>query len=392
MSGGLRRGLADLACRILQAALPPSLQSWGWAVRCETDDIPDDTKALLFALDGLRGLLPRAVASRLFHSFASSNGGSAAFSGDSITMNIFDTAMRRPRTIGIACAVGSVALGLAYMAIAGAPARYLGINVGALAIGLIMLSLLGGTMLPTRPGVGAAIAAMAGALLATALLGDHADGAARWIRLGGLSIQPSLILLPVMLVAFARYRSALTTAGMIAAAAAMAMQPDRAMAGMLTAATAVLMIMRPDRHVIAAFGASIAAFAATLTLADTLPAVPFVDQILYSSFDVHALAGAAVTGGSILLLVPAIVGLCRDPANCETYAAFGVVWLAGIVAAGLGNYPTPIVGYGGSAIIGYALSLLALPKLAGACSGISALDDGEADTTPLDRHLLIAPA
>lgn len=109
--------------------------------------------------------------------------------------------------------------------------------------------------------------------------------------------------------------------------------------------------MRPERHIIVALGASVAGFAATLARADTLPTAPYVDQILYSSFDVHPLAGAAVLAGSVLLLVPATVGWFRDPANREIYTAFGAAWLAGIAAAALGDYPTPIVGYGGSAII-----------------------------------------
>ena len=40
---------------------------------------------------------------------------------------------------------------------------------------------------------------------------------------------------------------------------------------------------------------------------------------------------------------------------------FGVTWLGMVVAAALGNYPTPVVGYGGSAILGYALSLSLMP-------------------------------
>lgn len=392
MSGGWRRGLADLACRALQATLPPSLQSWGWAVRCETAGIPDDTQALLFALHSLCALMPRGIASHLLHPFASRISDGALFTGGSITINVYDQTMRRPRMIGIGCAIGAVALGLAYMAMAGAPARYLGINVGALITGLTMLALFGRAMQAGRQWTSGAIAAMAGALLATALLGHDVDGAARWVSLGGLAIQPSLILLPVMVVAFAQFRNALATAGMVAAAAALAIQPDRAMAGMLAVGLAVIAIKRPDRHVVAALGASLAGFAATLVRADTLPAVPYVDQILYSSFDVHIAAGAAVLGGSALLLVPAIVGWCRGPANRETYAAFGAVWLAGIVAAALGNYPTPIVGYGGSAIVGYALSLLALPKLAGANAGAGSQADGEADAAPLDRYLLVGLA
>lgn len=392
MSVGRRRGLADLACRALQATLPPSLQSWGRAIRCETAEISNDTKALLFALDSVFGLIPRVLASYLLRPFASLIGEGALSSEGLTTMDFHESAARRPRAIGIACATAAVALGLAYMGVAGAPARYLGINLVALAIGMTLMGLVGRVMLAGPRWAGGTIAAMAGALLATALLGDDVDGAVRWVRLGGLSIQPSLILLPLMVVAFARCRDALATAGMIVAAAAMAIQPDRAMAGMLAAGLGVLAVMRPERHLIAALGASVASFAATLVRADTLAAVPYVDQILYSSFDVHAAAGAAVLGGSALLLVPAIVGWRRDPANRDSYAAFGFVWLAGIMAAALGNYPTPIVGYGGSAIIGYALSLLALPKLTGAGVGVDAQAAGEAETTPLDRHLLVGAA
>ena len=46
--------------------------------------------------------------------------------------------MRRPRTLGIVCAIGAVLLGIAYMTMAGAPMRYLGVNAGALAIASVM--------------------------------------------------------------------------------------------------------------------------------------------------------------------------------------------------------------------------------------------------------------
>jgi hypothetical protein len=37
-----------------------------------------------------------------------------------------------------------------------------------------------------------------------------------------------------------------------------------------------------------------------------------------------------------------------------------------VAAAALGNYPTPLVGYGGSAVLGYLLSVALLPGRAGA--------------------------
>ncbi|GGP00224.1 hypothetical protein GCM10011329_35600 [Stakelama pacifica] len=336
--------------------------------------------------------MPRAFAAHLLRLFAALTGNDAPFSEGSTIMLIFDAMMRRPRALGIACAIGAVVLGLAYMAIAGAPMRYLGINVGALVIGMTMLALLGRTAAADQRWAGGAIIVMAGALLATAILGSEVEGAARWVSLGGLTIQPSLILLPVMLVVFSRTRSVQATAGIVAAAAAMAVQPDRAMAGMLLLCLAVLLVTRRDRHVVVTLAAGVIGFAATLVRADSLPAAPYVDQILYSSFEIHAGVGLAVSGGLALLLVPAIVGLCRDAENRATSAAFGAVWFASIMAAAFGNYPTPIVGYGGSAIIGYALSLFALPRLAEVHAAVGSQTPGTTDAAPSDRHPLIALA
>ncbi len=392
MSAGLRRSLTGLACRVLQATLPPSLKSWGWAVRCEAANIQDDTKALLFVIDSLCGLMPRAVASRLLQPFASMGGDGVPYFKGSMIMTTLNATMRRPRVLGIACAVGAVILGVAYMALAGAPMRYLAINSAALGIGLVMLGLASRVGAAGQHWTSVAVVATAGALLVTAFLGSSADGVTRWINVGGFAIQPSLVLLPVMIVAFSRARSALTTACVVAAAAAMALQPDRAMAGMLVLGlTAIAMICR-DRQSVVALATSAIGFAVTLARPDPMPAVPYVDQILYTSFDVHAGAGLAVIAGSALLLVPAIIGWHRDPGNRGAYIAFGAVWLAAIAAAALGNYPTPIVGYGGSAIIGYVLSLLALPKLVETHAGAVSRTRGDADATLPGRHLLVGLA
>lgn len=382
MSVGLRRGLATLSCRLLQAVLPPSLRSWGWAVRHEAASIHDDTKALLFTLDSLSGLLPRAIAAHLLHPFAEG----------SITMSLLDATICRPRALGVLCAIGAALLGIVYMVIAGAPLRYLGINIGALGIGLSMLGMLGHATTSDRRWADAAIVTMAVALLATALLGAEVEGAARWVNLAGLAVQPSLILLPVLLVAFARTRCVTATTGIVIAAVAMALQPDRAMAGMLALCIAILTVVRRDRHTVIAFAAGVAGFAATLMRADTLPAAPYVDQILYSSFDVHAGAGLAVWGGAALMLVPGIVGFSRDPDNRVVYTAFSAAWFVAIVAAALGNYPTPVVGYGGSAIIGYVVSLFALPKLTAVPARMGARTEDVPDRSPSDLDLFVALA
>jgi hypothetical protein len=334
MSGKLLRGFAVLACRALLAALPAQQQSWGLAIRREIADIPDGGDALLFALSSAWGLVPGAIAAHA----------------------------RCPRRLMILCAFAAVTLGIVYMMIAGAPDSYLFKNAGALAIGLAIVLFIGRLDIDHPQRVGMIIMGAAIALLATALLGQAAEGAVRWVSLVGVALQPSLIFLPVMMVAYSRTQAPLATAGVMIAAIALALQPDRAMAGMLVVGLTVIAALRPDRHVIAVLAVGLAGFAVTLVRPDSLPTAPFVDQILYSSFGVHPVAGMAVLCGLAFLLVPAIIGWVRDTANAVTYATFGGVWFAAVVAAAVGNYPTPIVGYGASAIIGYAICLLALPK------------------------------
>ncbi len=269
--------------------------------------------------------------------------------------------LRDPRAVGVGCAIAATGLGLAYMAAAGAPTVHLVVNSLALLMGLVIFALMRSSRQPARLPGGTTVA-LGGLLLATALFGVPVEGASRWIRIGGLSLQVSLIVVPAMLVAFARRRDLLSTLGVILIAVALALQPDRSMAGVLASALAVLAVQRQDRWIVSAFVAAGASFAVTLLRPDSLPAVPYVDQILYTAFEIHALAGLAVVGGALLLLVPAISGWRLDPRNSHVHSVFGAAWLAMVVAAALGNYPTPLVGYGGSAVLGYALSLSFLPE------------------------------
>ena len=265
-----------------------------------------------------------------------------------------------PRAAGIACAVGATGLGMLYLTMAGAPAIYLMVNGLALVMGLAAVGL-AWTAGWDRHLSSEIVLVLGVALLATALFGLSADGVTRCIRVGGLSVQVSLVVLPVMLVSFARCRTRYSTLGVVLAALALALQPDRAMAGVLASALAVLAVSTRDPRVLLALAGAAAGFAATLLRPDAPPAVPYVDQVLYTSFDAGILAGLAVTGGALVLVVPAMLGWRHDPDHRDVYAVFGVIWLGTVVAAALGNYPTPVVGYGGSAVLGYALSLSLVP-------------------------------
>jgi hypothetical protein len=272
--------------------------------------------------------------------------------------------LSRPRVIGLVCGAGAVGLGIAYMLAAGAPRSYVFVNLASLVLG-------GTAWIALRPaessrlaGAGIVTLALAMLLVLTTLFSVPVEGASRWVSVGPLTLQLSLIVLPLMIVMYARQPDAIGTGGIIAAALALALQPDRAMAGVLLAGLLPLAIITARPLQIAAAAASALAFAWTLLKPDLLPAVPYVDQILYSAFNIHLLAGLAVVAGAAVLLLPAILGLLSKVGDRGILLAFGGSWAGVVAAAALGNYPTPLVGYGGSAVLGYLLSVSLLPQAA----------------------------
>jgi hypothetical protein len=266
--------------------------------------------------------------------------------------------LARPRRLGIIAATLATGAGLAFMAVAGAPPAYLAVNGVALTIGLALLAVVVRSRGEAMRGSGAFVLAAGLALLATALFGTTIDGTSRWVRVGVVMLQPSLILLPVMVLSYARQRDRWATAGILVAALALVLQPDRAMAGALFAAMAAVALRhrKPATHV--ALVAAALGFVVTLLRADTLPPTPFVEQVFASAFAFGWLAGAGLIAAVAALLLPVVA---RD----ETAPVFLALWLAIIAAAVLGNYPTPFVGYGGSGVLGYLLGLAALPGRAG---------------------------
>ena len=193
--------------------------------------------------------------------------------------------------------------------------------------------------------------------MATALLGNPVGSASRWIKAGPMFVQTSLLFLPLAVVLFARVSNAWTTLSILLIAIAVAVQPDRAMSGALFSALAALTLVKRTPAIFCALAASGVSFMATLLQADRLLAVPYVDHILWSSFDIHPLMGAALWLGCALLILPSC--LLRSSPLLPEGIAFAACWAAIIGAAAMGAYPTPVVGYGASAIIGYFICLTA---------------------------------
>jgi hypothetical protein len=259
----------------------------------------------------------------------------------------------------------SVALGAAYMYAAGAPSYYPLVNFAALAVGLIAAPVVMSARALKQQVVGALTVAVGLVLLATAMVGHRVDGASRWVLIAGISFQPSLILLPVVMVLVAGNRHWLSSIGLLFASAALALQPDRAVAGALTAGLAVQWLYRRDAWVTLSVAVASCGFVATLIRDDHVPPVPFVEHVVQSAFAFDALYGLAIVVALVILLVPAIVGVVTQTTDVAECAVFGTTWFALIAFAVGGNYPTPLAGYGTSGIVGYCLSAA---QLAHPCS------------------------
>jgi hypothetical protein len=347
----LLRALAAMIVACAAMILPGASRGWGRAMRQEVRDIPQGVEALRFALGCLIGASREVFGPADLHESVQEGRPSGSPTGIGL------------RVLLVACAIVAVLLGLGHMKAGGAPATMMLMNLIALALGLLLLSTTSmlRSFLPA-PDPRSLSLLLSLLLVATALAGMTVDGATRWIRLSGLAVQPSLILLPLILLWFVRRASPASLLAVLLSALALALQPDRAMAGALAAGLLALALTRPDRVTLFALAAAVAGFVATLAQPDVQPAMPFVDQILWTAFALHPLAGVAVVGGAALLVVPGLVLMARGAGDRPLGAAFAATWSAIVLAAALGNYPTPLVGYGGSAILGYLACLWGLPR------------------------------
>lgn len=341
MSGTFARRLADGVLLMLHVLAPRDLRRWVEAIRAEAAQLPTDTAALRFVAASVPGLLTIFARTALAGARRDAPGS--------------------PRVLAALAATGAVGLGAVHMVAAGAPAAMPLVNAMALALGLLMCVPNQPRAVPMSDAAGVAMIAIAAALLATALFGVAVHGAVRWVAIGPLTIQPSLILLPPLLMIFARTVTATGSAAIAIAALAVALQPDRAMAGTMVAGLVALWSLRREPPVSLALAASALGFLVTLARPDGLPAAPYSDGIFATAWQVHTVLGLAVWLGAALLLLPCLRRGAGDAAGERSRAVFAATWLAITLAAVSGNHPAPLVGYGGSAILGYLLAARLLP-------------------------------
>ena len=248
-----------------------------------------------------------------------------------------------------------VAAGLAYLWQFGAPASYLVVNAGALALALPCALF---ARLPSHPaGLRLLILGLLALLVLPLMIGPYVEGIARWLTLGAFTVHVGMAVIPLVAVLCAGDARLgpywLLTAILIAFA-----QPDAASILALSGAAMGLWYVHRDMRVGAV--AALGAFAALgASVSGNPPPQPFVERILPGLWSTSPL----MAGILALSLIASLVMILRAPGAAQEPRVALVGALAGfILAALLGDYPTPLIGYGAAAIIGLGLALPAITR------------------------------
>jgi hypothetical protein len=233
-------------------------------------------------------------------------------------------------------------------------------NVAATFAGLLLYCLL--RLIPTSPRLStqfiilaAAIAAILLPFIAPGMMGVH-----RWVFIGGFSLQPSAIVLPLIIAAvawIARQHAAVSIASAVLTTLILALQPDAAQAFSFAIACSVLFALNAARQHYQAIGVLLLLAAATtsFTRTDPLPAVPHVEGIFALVASGGALWVVFGIAALLLLLVPFLATFAQ--AHDSVALALGVYVGMTILASFWGTFPVPVMAYGASPILGYFIAL-----------------------------------
>lgn len=251
-----------------------------------------------------------------------------------------------------ACVIG---VGLMAMSIAGAP-RSLGVAQGGVGLVALVLAAAASRWCPRPDEAGARVVCVAALLLMAAPLAfDGIDGVQRWVALGPLQIQPAAITLPLVVAYVAQERVqwaavlALMAAGVIGA-----LQPDgQVLQGIIAVALCLALLVRGGVFWWSAVGIS-TLLGLTAAFGPPLAPVPYVEEVLPRAFEANWLFGVAAAVG--LAAVPLLM-VTSSPRRSATSLALAALWVGLIATCLSGAYPTPVLGYGLSWVVGFALSL-----------------------------------
>ena len=342
--------LAKLFARIGHV-LPREHAQWLDAIASELHQIVDDRAALAFALSGYSGVAGMIVTAQ-FASLLSQFKWLSALAGSLVVLMGCGLMWRNdvPKTV-VLMQIGALGVALVFMVIASSVTRSFNLH-----------------RTRTQPDtpedhISLCVLSAGVLILYTAIEGQAANGVSRWLSIGGtgISIQPSVMLMPAMLIAASILRNALATIGVALAFLGLAFQGDAllAFASAMAIAISLLAAQRTYWLTFVLLAYALLCCVVALRNAVTLFPVAHVDQALQSAFAWTPFAGFAVLVMAILTILPPQKNLARHIRKNTAVQIHAAVWGTLIAASALGVQatPLPLLSFGGSAIIGFFLSL-----------------------------------
>lgn len=250
-------------------------------------------------------------------------------------------------------AVLAVAAGAALLVALGAPVRMPILHGATLVVGLVgCLVMWAARDRRWTERLGDLILIGAACLIPlTVYLGPQADGMARWVVVGGLTLQPAMIVVAPIAIGTALRPSEDRLGSVLIAALGLMLQPDPGAAAMLLAGLAAPLLIKEQRRAFHIGATVIAGIALVVAQAQTvtLPPVEFVEGVIPAALNAGVIPAMLALTVIVLMLLPAWP--LRPP-----QLAFLGVWSAALLVAWLGPYPTPVIGFGGSSVLGFVLS------------------------------------
>jgi uncharacterized membrane protein len=258
--------------------------------------------------------------------------------------------------VGVLSGAVAVLAGCSYMHSAGAPGHYVWMNLLSLVFAVATFFCLPHRRLQSDEGLRARLAFVLGALLLIAGVGLAHTGASAWMRIGPVTLNLPWLLLPALLLASdVEPRSAAqvwAVGGLVMACSALVLQADPVLLGLVAAVLAVRAWRQGD------IASALLAVAASTMAAYVTPswqapqALAFVDQVVHRGFNESELIGLGLL---LTQLMPLWLALQYRQAR-----QLGLVWGLLVTLSLAGWLPTPLIGFSGSLIAGFVLSLMVL--------------------------------
>ncbi len=256
--------------------------------------------------------------------------------------------------------VAAVAGGLCAFWLGKAPASYLAINLGSLLLAVIAMLAVPAGWLGSRGAKWIVPICLVG-LAATLASGFNVGGVRRWLPLGPVQLHAGMLFLPAMLTALPRLSDRGRLAAVAAVAVLVSVQPDFA-AALALAAGYIASHWRRWREPLVAAGHGVVALCAIVGAlrTDSLAPVRFVENMVADSWMLHPGLGIFVV---VALLLAVAAPTWAEGSHRDSALGVSGAWAGFAAASMIGAYPTPLAGYGASAILGYGLAIAVLRGL-----------------------------